>query len=469
MALTLGTAGAGAELVVAPGATLTTNRAITANAGGTFTNAGTVVLRGRGGNVKRGNGTVTNNGVIQTAPGTSNTTMSSVLELNGTGTVKAGNFTTPIILLTGAALNQNLVLDFTSAQDFALFDGPQSFTNGVNTGKTITLNNSFVTLVLGANTVNTGATIINKGTIETATTSTVALKNIFAEMNADKGKVDSTGDIIDIGSEDFEVPAKVELTLNGSGTNFGTTVKNLIVEGTLINANSAALAPLGNVTVNGILDLATGGLTVAATKTLTLSSSASFGDSAATGTITVTDIGAVTIDGKIGYSIDGLTAGEYGTALSAIQATSDALTDQFNVKTADLPRIFDHTNTNGPVMIIGSVDVSDTGGAGGPTRVVRSTDMGPDDNLSIRIPSNITLDATISTTEPTNNTAGPAGTYVLGVTSDYLTLEDSAYSGGGTPSYGILSYNSYKIQYKTDDLVSPNVEKEFAIGVRSKS
>jgi hypothetical protein len=451
----------GAQLIVAPGARLTIDAGtLTANAGSTFTNGGTVILGSATAAVTRGNGTVTNNGVIETDASTVVGTLEGLLNLPGSGTIKAGNFTTPIVLAGTEPLNQNLVLDFAAAEDFTLPNNANAFGGGTNSGKTITVGGN-ATLVFQANTINTGATIINKGTISTATTVDTTLTSIFGQMNADKGKVVMTADLTAL-TGTFEIPAKVELTLNGAGATIATGDFPLTITGILLG-NGAVLAPAGNVIVNGTLDVAAGSLTVATTKTLNIGSSAKI---AGTGTITVTDAEAVTINNKAGYSMTlGVVGDDFGPALTAITAAVTRLKDLDKVAT---PPIFDNPDVP---KIIGSVDLSESAAAKAITRRLNMADDGD----YITFEPDIVLTGTGYDVVGTNSTAGPSsGTnftlaLTLGVDPNHLTLIDSAYNAGGTELFGVVTFNDCLIS--KSNLVAPEmgVGEEFSVGVKVKN
>jgi hypothetical protein len=210
--------------------TLTTSGAYAITAAGTsnITINGTLAL-GANGSVA---GEVTNNGTITTSS-TTPATVTGLLGLEGTGTVEIG---ASLALTAAAALTQNVRIPsgvtLTTHSVAAPFSGT----------KTITIDESG-TLALDAANTSVGVTVVNNGTITTATTSDTALQTI---VNLG-GAITSTGNVDSTAA--FTVPVGTTLTHN-TGTFVGGSGA-LTINGNATFTTGTFVSQTGAVTING--------------------------------------------------------------------------------------------------------------------------------------------------------------------------------------------------------------------------
>jgi hypothetical protein len=215
--------------------TLATNAsgiAITAN--GTTSNItinGTLTLANASDTVA---GKVTNNGTITTSSTTPGT-VAGLLGLEGTGTVEIG---ASLALTAAAALTQNVRIPSGVTLTAHSVAVPFSGT------KTITIDESGTLALVAANT-SVGVTVVNNGTITTATTSDTALQTI---VNLG-GAIDSTGDVSSTAATPFTVPGGTILT-KSSGTFVGGSGA-LTIDGEATFTTGTFESQTGAVTING--------------------------------------------------------------------------------------------------------------------------------------------------------------------------------------------------------------------------
>jgi hypothetical protein len=328
-----------------------------------------------------------------------------------------------------------------------------AFVAGPDANKTITVG-PYANLILPASigtVVNATGSIINKGVVTTAATSAEALASIFSQMK-NEGNVVMSGVSATLPiTADFEIPAKIELTLTSDvelAGAFKATVNGIL------HVNGADLEP-ENLFVNGTLDLNTG--TVDA-DVLTISSSAII---KGTGTITSA---AVTINGKEGYSMTGTVGNNYNSALEAITVTAAELPKCKTFDTGPTAGNFFANSNENAASIIGSVNL-DSVATG---RVVTRVDMGGSDYISVTPGTTIVSGSGLGVWfVATNNTSAGYGgsSFALAVdTNNFLTV--GAVLGSTTEAFGVVSFNN--CQFVNSGLTGPAVATRFNVGVKYK-
>jgi hypothetical protein len=476
------------------------------NSDALFTNEGTVYLRdqvaGTSSRIDTNGGTVTNNGKIISFTQTNDSTViPPLLAITGTGVIELESTAdVDLSALDAIPLNQHLVLKvpegvlsrrYTLSNDAVLrrpFIGIAEF-------RTVTIE-SGVVLALGDEIDDIGTTVYNSGTITTATISTRALRTIFGETG-NRGRVEATEGVVDdTFSGVFTIPQGITLvlsndtaTLTSTGGPFpsvdGFTPK-LIVEGTLIvTEDDTKLAPSGDINISGsvYLEGTDSNLTIAAGRTLNISSSAVFdaGAAASEGTLEAAAGSTIIINGETGYSFDpaGVVGRDYATALAAINETRTILTDKIPLAGAN-PQQWIAT---GVEKVVGTVDLATAvvanppvppkaiaAGAPHPVYATNSASgISPievPENTNITITALASLGGVFSTSTAftlSNETADIASPGTTGYPW-VLKLADNAYAGS-TEKFDVLRFNSYQIE--NSGLTTPIVDHLFHIGVRS--
>jgi hypothetical protein len=446
----------GAELIVADGAVLTaSNGTLTTSLGGTITNKGTIVLDSTG-IILEGTGEVINNGRITTSTATSGDLV-SLLALEGTGRIESAG---AITLTAAPTLNQNLYI--VGLSSVTLVDALAPILD-VTPGREITIVTGS-SLHLGSTSLGVDAPVNNSGTITTTTISTDVLKTIFGEMK-NKGAVTASGAIVALASE-LTIPSEVELTLSGAST-FATGNTNLIVNGKLILGTSADLVPLGDVTINGTLDLGTGGsLTIAAGKALKIESVDSI--TGTTGTLLPPSANAhfITIGGLEDYGITNATTGVTGANFKA--AVNAILTARAKMEETVTASSSYGANV---AAVIGTVEVEVILPVPGSSPFGSGLIHFGADALATGIctvPDNITISDSGTSDEGFEGTGdfiGGANDFTIGVnSSNQLVIFDGPFTGT-TNKWGTISFNN--VRFIHSNLLSP-ITPKFWVGVKSQ-
>jgi hypothetical protein len=262
----------GGTLIVAEGATLATNASgITITANDTTSNItinGTLDLGNAGDSVA---GKVTNNGTISTITTTS-ATLVALVALPGTGEISSSGV---VPLGAVAALSQDLVIEAGTITTHAI---AAPFTGS----KTITIEENG-TLSLNAANTSIGATVVNEGTVATATTAPGFLHTIMDEIG---GAVTSSGNVTGAGAITVPVGTVLTqitenwagytgpLTVNGEATfnaaTFAALTSLTVAEGAALTADAATFALVTSLTLGEGVELDVPAATFAAIENLTL-------------------------------------------------------------------------------------------------------------------------------------------------------------------------------------------------------
>jgi hypothetical protein len=500
----------GATLVVAgtgPGnvAGLTIGGEFTGGSGSKFiiSEKGTVDL-GTSGYITPGspiNLTVTNDGTIITGmnPSPPYNNLSILLGLDGTGTIElTTNTTFTYTSLPAIVLKQNLFINPGTAGTFILPNLPVApFAAESSPGKTITIGPNgilelgpaithigYTDITTPANPIDVNFKVVIKttgdidgtgdGKITTATTSSLTLTNIFDNLQFNdstpktKGLVVSSA-AVGLGAP-LEIPESTVLQLAASTPYFalaGTAgPRDLAIRGTLEVNNAVSLAPPGNVTISGIVDIKnSGGSFVFGPGTNDISSSAVFkgpgflkGNPASTIKIGPTE-------GYVFESSTGVAANNYAEALEAIEAAKLVLTDTVPLANSEFP---DYTE-----KVVGTVDLSRIAANNLVSIVKLDSAIAAGD--PVILPTNPGL-TTLSIT--TRVSMGPefdvsdAFAFGVGSTAPYighLRLSDAntaSVSVTTSDKFGVLEVQKYKIV--NSNITSPELTDTFHIGVKSR-
>jgi hypothetical protein len=480
-----------AKLIVGEGGELEVNGELSSNSAAEFINEGKVDLKTTG-NLKGNSGGLTNNGTIYTAS-TNGSVIRGLLGITATEYSKTATIVVREIGANGVALdtakiqlgpsgaiplNQNLVLAPQTPRIYQLATAAAPFTGfGLGGKPLITLDENAILYLpfVGTypnNIATIGTTVKNEGKIITDTESFTALKGIFDNMEG-IGEVEATGEVKLERDLSFKIPKGTELTLSGSTTfdSVGTgDYSPLIVEGSLTLSNQA-LAPKGNITVTGRIDLGTGSLTVAADQTLDISSSSAKFEN--DGTLVQATDAIVKIDGKTDYKfLNPIEGDEFGPALDTIKSIRNSLKD-----TLDLTSDAGFGVYYSGQKVIGTVDLS--GGASSTQfGVIRYSATVNEGYITHGDPAAVTISATDLTVVQGTNSTNPfavSGAFSLGVATypttgvpaNSLGLQDSLIIPGGDDKYGVIKFNSYKITV-IGVLETPDFPDLFHVAVKSK-
>jgi hypothetical protein len=450
--------------------TVTGTGALSSNSAAEFVNEGEVSLDVNV-SLTGNSGGLTNNGTIYTQSVTGSTIVAllgiTATEATKTATIVVRNVGsgTPIVL-TGAGgvsipLNQNLKLlpIGVTVQTYTLADAPEPFTGFGLEGKPVITIGPTAILNLPANVTTIGTTVVNRsgGLISTATVSSATLKNIFTNMGG-IGRVTATAAVQLTSDLAFAIPKDTVLTLGNVGATLATgTDSSLTIDGTLINGGNAPLAPLDNITINGTVDLGTAGLTIAALKTLKISSSAVISGAGVLEQEDATSV--VEIDGLPGYVLTntGVVGDNFATALANITETRDKLKDTVSLGGSQFAGFSEKA--------IGTVDLS--GDAANTILPIAFSATAAGDPIIIPGTTAITPTAlaVLGDTPPFTTST----TFTLSINgSRELSLADSGLTGS-TDKFGVLEFNKYTITELL--LQSPELGGEdylFHLGVKSK-
>jgi hypothetical protein len=490
------------SLIVAPGAVLgvTGNIATTTSGAATIINEGTINL-GPNAAITEGTGHFfTNNGVITFRPSTdTDFRVRNLIGLQGSGRIEL----TPNndFVLGRVPLWQHLVINGSSTITLNGND-PNPF-DGVLPGKTITIGKD-AGLSLNNSNVQTGAKLINNGTLFTSSSSTTVVEYLWYEMGY-RGKIEASGALTGL-IKNFEIPEGIELTLTNANSKLVSTTStdplytalvpfDVIVKGTLILGNSAiiltpdgdvtidgtlkledaslrsASSPLsrgGSVLINGALDTGTGSLVIAAGETLTIADSSKISGKA--GLISINDRGALTIDGVKGYTTDGggVAGEDFVKALADIKTAAGSLKQEITLD-PDASR-FNIKQNAVPIQVVGTVEIED----GSNPWFISSTDIAVNAySVAVSVPADTEIVATaglaninqglFDVVEEFRN----ANSFVISIDNDNrLAISDAGWIGGSQGwTFGVISFNS--VQFQNNGLIGPTVDP-FLVGVKSK-
>jgi hypothetical protein len=271
----------------------------------------------------------------------------------------------------------------------------------------------------------------------------------------------------------FEIPEEITLELADNSTFAaaitGTGVRTLTIKGALsitgTGGNQAALTPPENITIapTAVVDLGIGSLTIAANKTLDISSSAQF---EGTGTLIQVATSTITIDGESGYTFSAPVLGDdFATALADIRDTiTNILVDTVTLE--------DHF-VDGD-LVIGTVDLSLDLGVGGnpsPLPIVGHPYAGGIGYITVPDGIDITVPpAGLSCLGSPPVFSGTPPTFTLSVIApSQLALKDNTAlpvnPADRIDKFGVLRFTGYTVG--KSNLVSPAVTAQFHIGVKS--
>jgi hypothetical protein len=477
------------------------NAAFSSNSAAEFVNEGRVNLDINARLIGNSGG-LTNNGTIYTK----SITATNIVELLGitateytktaTIVVENGNPGGSIWLTsTGTALgapiplNQNLVLAPEVATSYNLAEiaaATRPFTGFGLGGKPLITIKAGATLVLAAVSETIGTTVNNEGLITTATASFTTLQNIFTDTGG-IGSVSSVAAaaIILEKDESFVIPKGTTLTLNNtvattfaSGPNIIPASKDspLTVSGRLINAANNALAPKGDITVTGHIHLGTtnsGSLTIAAGKTLDISSTATFeGEGVLKQEDQTTSIVKINGEGGInGYKFSsdttGLTAADvagknFEKALADIKSVRSSFTDNFDLNDIAASASFGAYSGQ---KVIGTVDlVGVTASTLAPIRFSTVANEG-----YIVIPDGVSISATAYAIVPNAQSVRPfnaANEFAMDIMPNRQLGLSNNPPAGGTDRFGVLEFN--KLIILKSNLRSPELHDLYHVGVKSQ-
>jgi hypothetical protein len=469
---------------------------LTANGSAKFINRGTVTLGPDDTINLAGSATnsIYNDGLI--IANTVTTELEKLLKIPGsegvhTGTIQASVSTT---LTTGAVLNQNLkipavpttAITISGAATGAtkLFDG---FTPGKNIiiekGNPLALPPTLDGILsLDDETtefgIGTGEVVKNGGVITTATTSSLALKNII-DSTGGKGTVEATGAITQLLAA-FEIPEKTVLTIGVAGTTFASTSEFGLTVNGILNLGTATVSvtnfqPSGNTIVNGTVNLLGASptysvFTVAGTKTLDISSTASFSGS---GLLKVASPAPTTsivkIDGVSGYSFN-LTTGLMGSAYKDALAEIRKVTTQLALAPAITPdSSFGTTRKVAGAIVLSAVADQpltsvDTGVNSDPEKFIKISTSTPPSQVGLTLPTPPDYDV------EEGNIPETAG-FVLGVGTgtpnplNVLTLRDPAFTGSAI-KWGVISFTGVRVD--KNGLIGPQIGEKIYIAVKTQ-
>jgi hypothetical protein len=415
-----------------------------------FINKGTVTLSGSStiNTVTTNLGVITNDGVIGGASTAINPALlEALLKLNGTGAIAPD---VDVTLTTSTELRQNLEIPATKT--ITAPAGDKLFYE-FTAGKTITIKG---TLDLKAvKTIGDGVKVVNEGLIKTDTVSSTVLTTIFNSMDK-TGKVQATANVLL--DADFEIPEKTELIANAA--TLGGAAHDLTIKGSL-SATGIALAPQGNVTVNGTLYLeqvtSVGSLTILPAKELIIPSSSTV-DIDGDGLITASQ---VSIDGSGNtappqyYTAANLVAANFKEALTDIRATIVQLSSEPQVTAAP------EYGVSGKVAGV-AILLDDTTAAPITTRADGVNVAGLTDK--VRVKDGVVVAATQYSVDVSK--FGDAQTFELttDITDWYLKITDSAHSGSKN-QWGIVTFTAFTVA--RSNLTSPASTERILIAVRS--
>jgi hypothetical protein len=264
--------------------TTTTSGTITVTTA--LTNEGTIDLGTDGTIAVTGSGTVTNNGTIKTATALPATGVTNNGVIESTATTEAvlkthvGASGTGKVVLTGAvngsgvtaplALTQNLEI---GADGSITYTGTATTAFSATTAKTVKLladdtSPGKLTLPASITGFGTNVTVTNNGLISTATESGATLNALIAKAG---GKIEASGSDVKVAATDILSISKGtiltivnsgKLTIEDDAELYIAAGAEVIVEGTLVNANGSGGDLIGTITIKStgtVKDLNNGG------------------------------------------------------------------------------------------------------------------------------------------------------------------------------------------------------------------
>jgi hypothetical protein len=473
------------RLIIAEDAKLTVSGSgagITIPAGGGLINEGTIDLAATGNRITLSPGGYgVNNGIIKSRV-TTVPLLNNISSFLGEGSVE--QYTSISNIAASIQLNQNLVLKDNNSLTFALTTTPKAPFN-VALGKKVTIETGTITFGTGSDVDygllpefeiagdpgSSGFSIVTDTVVHA---DLQALMNKVTLKGVEVGKIKSTGKI-DVTStsgltDDFVVPAEVELTMDTAGSTFvnisgDTTGKyDLIVHGTLIFANACAgLAPTGDVIINGglVLTNASSILTVDDGQALEIADLTKFTGG---GKIARSVNNAkVKIDGK-DYTLEGsayaLVGTDSATTAAAIKSVEDAFNDGIDLDTGFFTSII----VSGSVpKVSGTVDFVTTG-SGSATSIKESGNPSGPGAHNLSVVSGVTVAANPAASESV------AGTLTAGNFSFNTSLQalDRGYNSGtgSDNTFGVIKFAN--AVFTVTNKLSWVDADGFHIGIRTK-